>query len=129
MARARNPRVVAVEILKDLKRNADAIRARWVQRSSRTVYEHSTETRMAPKFYGQEVSERNPLVHTPNSTSTTRERRPEEYPETQSAEWATLWVYADDMARHAEELKALALAEWKKFPGNAGYTLTRKGDS
>lgn len=124
--RARNPRVVAVEMLADLKRTADAMRSRWTQMSHRTVYTHSTETRMAPKFYGQPVSDRNPMVPTPYSTSTTRPRRAEEYPEAVESEWTRMWAAADDMEKQAAALKAHALEQWRKFGTNAGYVLERK---
>lgn len=110
MARKRNPRVVALEILKNLKADAAAIHSRLTIRSRRTVYDAATLTDASGREYAGSV---------------TRQRRPEEYPENQSGEWANLWVYAHDMEERAAALKALALAEWKKFPGNAGYTLTR----
>lgn len=126
MARARNPRVIAMEILAGLKRDANEVRSRLVRLSHRTVFESSTETRMVPKHYGQPVSETNPLVARDFMNSTTRDRRPEEYPEAHSSEWANLWCHADAMAQQAEALKALALAEWQKFPENQGYIMTRK---
>jgi hypothetical protein len=126
MARKRNPRVVALEMLASLKRNADSVRSRWTAMSRGTVYAHSTEVRMMPKFYGRPVSDTNPLVPTNYSNSTTRPRRLEEYPEAQASEWSAMWAWADDMEKQAAELKALALEQWKQFPGNDGYTLTRK---
>jgi hypothetical protein len=104
MPRKRNPRVIAVGILKDIKDLATGQRTRWMSRSSRYILE-------APDGY-----------------TVQRLRTPEEYPENSSAEWASLWCYADALEEKAALLKAHALANWKAFPGNEDYTLTRKAD-
>lgn len=118
--RARNPRVVAVEILADLKRTADAMRSRWTYMATRTVYEQESQTRTVDYGRGKGPEEVRFL------NTVTRPRRAEEYPEAQESEWSRMWGMADDMERQAAALKALALAEWQKFGNNAQYTLYRK---
>lgn len=116
MARKRNPRVVAVEILKELKRTADNVRARWTPGS--TVYETVTQTRTVD--YGRGAGPQEQTF----TNGVSRPRRAEEYPENQSKEWAILWAHADDMEKAAAKLKAMALEQWRAM--NPGYDLVRK---
>ncbi len=112
--RARNPRVVAVEMLATLKRLAASQRNRWTVTG--TVIESGEPTYREQN--GAQIKVWGPSIW--------RKRRQEEYPESDPREWESLWAYADDMVRQAEALRAHALAQWQNFPPNEGYTLTRK---
>lgn len=110
MARKKNPRVQALAMIADIKRIADRVRNVWT--TSSTIAEHG-ESKII-----------NGIKHW--GPVTWRKRRPEEYPEAHAELWASLWVEADDMIRHAEALKAHALAEWQKVTGDYDHILARK---
>lgn len=100
MARTRNPRRVALDMLAQVKRTASAIANRWDVTG--TKYDFTT----APAI--------------------PRQRRPEEYPENSAQEWKILWAYADSLEEKAAELKAMALKHWQEIEGTE-YTLVRTG--
>lgn len=95
MARTRNPRRQALDILAAVKRTASAIAKRW--NVDGTVYD----------FTGTDYSQ----------NAIPRQRRPEEYPEASAQEWKILWAYADSMEEKAAELKKMALAQWQSIEG------------
>jgi len=117
MARKKNPRVKALELLKDLKSWTEGARNHWTVAS--TVWEHGTMTRQIPAWHINPLLRGTPkgeeLLEREYSNSSTRKRRPEEYPETSMDSWNQLFGQALEMERLARELKEHARTEWTKL--------------
>lgn len=84
MARERNPRVLAVESVKGMKRRLDWLLGRWVVPQLGIVYE----------------------------TDGYRKRRPDEYPENRADYWREMCEQAFEVAEQASALRKFAAQQY-----------------
>lgn len=97
MARKRNPRRLALEIIANAKRLAAGMSSHWTVES--TVYTNTIATDANGREY---------YTNTPP-----RKREAHEYPENNAQDWAILFHMAQELEKHAQALKDLALANYR----------------
>lgn len=111
MARKRNPRRVALEQLREMKRRIDRLVSAWNIAS--TVYEAHVEVkRCDPKHYRHLPIGPDGLVGVELHQGKWRKREASEYPENQSVEWAVMCHSLDALVADASRLRDMAYEQW-----------------